>query len=92
MYLVSRMYGVFQTAFYFGYMALFSISLGIMCGKNSGYVVCISIRNEANGGVVDKLSSFQSDCHNLLKEFVDQSLQPQTIGLIDVVARTIITS
>ncbi|KAJ8870562.1 hypothetical protein PR048_029585 [Dryococelus australis] len=27
-----RMYGLFQTAFYFGYMALFSIALGIMCG------------------------------------------------------------
>jgi len=28
-----RMYGFFQTTFYFGYMALFSIALGIMCGK-----------------------------------------------------------
>lgn len=28
-----RMYGLFQTAFYFGYMALFSLALGIMCGK-----------------------------------------------------------
>ena len=28
-----RMYGLFQTAFYFGYMALFSSALGIMCGK-----------------------------------------------------------
>lgn len=27
------MYGLFQTAFYFGYMALFSLALGIMCGK-----------------------------------------------------------
>lgn len=26
------MYGLFQTAFYFGYMALFSGALGIMCG------------------------------------------------------------
>ena len=26
------MYGLFQTAFYFGYMALFSMCLGIMCG------------------------------------------------------------
>ena len=26
------MYGLFQTSFYFGYMALFSITLGIMCG------------------------------------------------------------
>ena len=28
-----RMYGLFQTSFYFGYMALFSIALGIMCGN-----------------------------------------------------------
>ena len=28
-----RMYGLFQTTFYFGYMALFSIALGILCGK-----------------------------------------------------------
>ena len=27
------MYGLFQTTFYFGYMALFSVGLGIMCGK-----------------------------------------------------------
>ncbi len=26
------MYGLFQTSFYFGYMALFSACLGIMCG------------------------------------------------------------
>ena len=26
------MYGLFQTTFYFGYMALFSVGLGIMCG------------------------------------------------------------
>ena len=26
------MYGLFQTAFYFGYMAVFSLSLGILCG------------------------------------------------------------
>ena len=31
------MYGMFQTVFYFGYMALFSLSLGIMCGT-FGYV------------------------------------------------------
>ena len=31
------MYGLFQTAFYFGYMALFSAALGIMCGT-VGYV------------------------------------------------------
>lgn len=28
----TKMYGLFQTAFYFGYMALFSIALGLMCG------------------------------------------------------------
>jgi len=26
------MYGLFQTTFYFGYMAVFSVSLGILCG------------------------------------------------------------
>ena len=31
------MYGLFQTAFYFGYMALFSLSLGLMCAT-MGYV------------------------------------------------------
>jgi len=30
---VHRMYGLFQTTFYFGYMALFSLALGIMCGE-----------------------------------------------------------
>lgn len=29
----TKMYGLFQTAFYFGNMALFSIVLGIMCGE-----------------------------------------------------------
>lgn len=33
----SRMYGMFQTVFYFGYMALFSLGLGIMCGT-FGYI------------------------------------------------------
>lgn len=28
----TKMYGLFQTTFYFGYMALFSLALGIMCG------------------------------------------------------------
>lgn len=28
----TKMYGFFQTMFYFGYMALFSLALGIMCG------------------------------------------------------------
>ncbi|XP_049948947.1 transmembrane 9 superfamily member 3 [Schistocerca serialis cubense] len=36
-FFVHRMYGLFQTAFYFGYMALFSLALGIMCGT-VGYV------------------------------------------------------
>lgn len=31
------MYGLFQTAFYFGYMALFSLALGLMCGT-VGYI------------------------------------------------------
>lgn len=29
-----RMYGLFQTSFYFGYMAVFSTALGIMCGES----------------------------------------------------------
>jgi transmembrane 9 superfamily protein 3 len=33
----TKMYGLFQTTFYFGYMALFSLALGIMCGT-VGYV------------------------------------------------------
>jgi len=33
----TKMYGLFQTAFYFGHMALFSLGLGIMCGT-VGYV------------------------------------------------------
>ncbi|XP_046853365.1 transmembrane 9 superfamily member 3-like [Xenia sp. Carnegie-2017] len=33
----TKMYGFFQTTFYFGYMALFSVSLGIMCGT-LGYI------------------------------------------------------
>lgn len=33
------MYGLFQTMFYFGYMALFSIGLGVMCGKLNKIVV-----------------------------------------------------
>ena len=32
-----RMYGLFQTAFYFGYMALFSLALGLLCGT-VGYI------------------------------------------------------
>jgi transmembrane 9 superfamily protein 3 len=33
----TKMYGLFQTVFYFGYMALFSVSLGLMCGT-FGYI------------------------------------------------------
>lgn len=33
----TKMYGLFQTTFYFGYMALFSVALGILCGT-FGYV------------------------------------------------------
>jgi len=33
----TKMYGMFQTVFYFGYMALFSLGLGIMCGT-FGYI------------------------------------------------------
>jgi len=36
-FLFYRMFGLFQTAFYFGYMALFSGPLGIICGT-VGYV------------------------------------------------------
>merc|ERR1712137_1366489 len=33
----TKMYGLFQTAFYFGYMALFSLALGLLCGT-VGYI------------------------------------------------------
>ena len=33
----TKMYGLFQTTFYFSYMALFSLALGIMCGA-VGYI------------------------------------------------------
>lgn len=33
----TKMYGFFQTTFYFGYMALFSATLGLMCGT-LGYI------------------------------------------------------
>ena len=36
-FFLRRMYGLFQTAFYFGYMALFALCLGLMCGT-FGYV------------------------------------------------------
>lgn len=39
-----RMYGLFQTTFYFGYMALFSGALGIICGT-VGYIgACVFVR------------------------------------------------
>jgi transmembrane 9 superfamily member 3 len=31
------MFGLFQTSFYFGYMAVFCVALGVMCGM-VGYV------------------------------------------------------
>ncbi len=37
MIFLFRMYGMFQTVFYFGYMALFSLGLGLMCGT-FGYI------------------------------------------------------
>ncbi|CAB3367735.1 transmembrane 9 superfamily member 3 [Cloeon dipterum] len=33
----TKMYGLFQTMFYFGYMALFSLTLGLLCGT-VGYI------------------------------------------------------
>ncbi|XP_014677091.1 PREDICTED: transmembrane 9 superfamily member 3-like [Priapulus caudatus] len=33
----TKMYGLFQTTFYFGYMAMFCLALGLMCGT-FGYV------------------------------------------------------
>lgn len=33
----TKMYGLFQTLFYFGYMAFFSAAIGILCGT-IGYV------------------------------------------------------
>jgi len=33
----TKMYGFFQTVFYFGYMGLFSIALGVLCGT-VGYI------------------------------------------------------
>ena len=36
-----RMYGLFQTAFYFGYMAMFSLALGLVCGTIG--TTCIKI-------------------------------------------------
>jgi transmembrane 9 superfamily protein 3 len=33
----TKMYGLFQTVFYFGYMGLFSVALGVLCGT-VGYI------------------------------------------------------
>ena len=38
---IFRMYGLFQTTFYFGYMALFSLGLGIMCGKHCSWLLSL---------------------------------------------------
>ena len=54
------MYGLFQTTFYFGYMALFSMALGLMCGKyhdvTSTFIYAFDLyytpRNEVRGGGV----------------------------------------
>lgn len=32
----TKMYGLFQTVFYFGHMALFCAALGLMCGECDG--------------------------------------------------------
>ena len=44
--LFYRMYGLFQTTFYFGYMALFSAGLGIMCGKCYGTLMLLLTKND----------------------------------------------
>ena len=44
--LFYRMYGLFQTTFYFGYMALFSAGLGIMCGKCYGTLMLLLAKND----------------------------------------------
>lgn len=36
-FLKTKMYGMFQTFFYFGYMGLFSLALGLLCGT-VGYI------------------------------------------------------
>ena len=43
-----RMYGLFQTAFYFGYMALFSSALGIMCGKLHFILILMAVCAHVN--------------------------------------------
>ena len=37
-----RMYGLFQTVFYFSYMGLGSVALGILCGELPGAGECCS--------------------------------------------------
>ena len=39
-FLKTKMSGTFQTAFYFGYMALFALALGVMCGTCQRGSVC----------------------------------------------------
>ena len=39
-----RMYGLFQTAFYFGYMALFAAALGMMCGTLGYFGTSLFVR------------------------------------------------
>lgn len=46
--LFYRMYGLFQTTFYFGYMALFSAGLGIMCGKCYGTLMLLLTKNNGH--------------------------------------------
>ena len=36
------MFGFFQTAFYFGYMAFFCFALGCMCGKQNSHT-CLNL-------------------------------------------------
>ena len=38
------MYGLFQTAFYFGYMALFAAALGMMCGTLGYFGTSLFVR------------------------------------------------
>ena len=40
-----RMYGLFQTTFYFGYMALFSSALGMMAGMSPIVFVVSTMRS-----------------------------------------------
>ncbi|MBN3287678.1 TM9S3 protein, partial [Polyodon spathula] len=42
----TKMYGLFQTSFYFGYMAVFSTTLGIMCGKLNHLKANLKIKNK----------------------------------------------